>query len=118
MNNSINRINVISWASALHNNFAPGNYTINHNEIPHGKTTAILDCKIWAKKIMGINCYFTATCLDKKFQLTVYCDFKNGTYKVPGSAINFATCPINNEYDIEIRCGPGNKVVLTNASIH
>lgn len=118
MNNSINRINVVSWATALRNNFSPGNYTVNSSEIPQGKITAFLDCKIWAKKIMAINCYFTAICLDKKFQLTVFCDFKNGIYKLPGSQINFATCPINNEYDIDIRCGPDKRVVLINASYH
>ncbi len=118
MNNSINLINVVSWAGALRNDFSPGMYTISSNEIPLGKTTAILDCKIWAKKIMAINCYFTTVCHDKKFQLTVYCNLINGTYKIPGSAINFATCPIKHEYHINIKWDVNRRVMLASASFH
>ena len=118
MSNINDIINVVSWTSALRNNFSPCDYTFNPDEIPVGTITVRLDCKIWAKQVMAINCYFTATDYDKKFQLTVFCNFKNGTYKLPGSAINFATCPLNNEYDIDIRCGPHKRITMFTASSH
>lgn len=93
---------VLSWAAALHSGFQPGRYSYQAAAIPTGAYEVILDAKIWAKKIMGINCYFTACQTGTKFQLTVYCQKETGLYRLRGGKLDFTVCPVGCRYVIQV----------------
>jgi hypothetical protein len=106
--------NVLSWRQALDQGFNPGIYS--YSDVPLGEYSAILDFKIWAKKVMAINCYFTQIDTEKKIQLTVYCN-EAGIYKPGSSDVNFATCPINRMYRINVITNQKKKIVFTHAEL-
>lgn len=107
--------NVISWNAALNNGFEPGLYPYSFSEVPLGEYDAVLDAKIWAKKVMGINCYFTQADTGKRFQLTVYCKHNSGIYKLEGCSINFANCPTGKKYRINVIADQKKKIIFANA---
>ncbi|MEJ0103727.1 MAG: hypothetical protein WDO19_14745 [Bacteroidota bacterium] len=85
--------NVLSWPSALRMGYEPWLYSYMAGDIPTGEFKAVLDFKIWAKKVMGINCYFTQAGTGKKFPLTVYPSATTKAYKAGSNRINFYDCP-------------------------
>jgi len=100
---------VFAWKDALANGLSPGLYS--YSDVPLGEYDAILDFKIWAKKLMAINCYFTQVVTGKKILLTVFCN-EGGLYKVGGSAINFATCDIERVYKINVMANQNKRIVF------
>ena len=67
---------VLSWHTAVASGHEPRLYTYIASEVPLGEYEAILDFRIWVKKTIEISCYFAQVQTNKKFQLTVYCNFK------------------------------------------
>ena len=51
--------NVLSGNVALEKGHEPRLYPYTAEHVPVGSYQAVLDFKIWAKKAMGICCYFT-----------------------------------------------------------
>ena len=106
---------VLSWHTAIASGHEPALYTYIGSEVPLGEYEAILDFKIWAKKTIGISCYFTQVQTSKKFQLTVYCNFQTGSYKISGCDIDFAVCPINRKYQIGVLLHAKGRTVFARA---
>lgn len=104
--------NVFAWKDALAKGYQPGLYS--YNEVPLGEYDAILDFKIWAKKVMAINCYFTEVLTGKKILLTVFCN-EAGVYKVGSSEINFANCDIGIVYRINVMANQKKRIVFADA---
>jgi hypothetical protein len=109
--------NVLSWNAAIKKGYEPRLYPFSSDQIPLGEYDAILDFKIWAKKIMGINCYFTQTNTGKKFQLTVYCTRKTSVYKINSYEIDFVQCPIEQVYEISVCANEKKKVLFKKAKL-
>jgi hypothetical protein len=106
--------NVLSWSAAIKKGYEPRLYPFSFEEIPLGEYPARLDFKIWAKKVMGICCYFTQEKTGKKFQLTVYCTQATGVYKIGNSKIDFAQCPVEKNYEISVIATEKKKAILKN----
>lgn len=104
--------NVLPWSKALEMGHEPRNYPYSFDDVPTGEFEAVLDFKIWAKKVMGINCYFTQSETGKKFRLTVYC---HGYYRVWKEEMDFATCPVNRKYRIKVIANQKKNMVLASA---
>jgi hypothetical protein len=105
--------NVLSWEAALKKVCNPGLYGYSPGNVPIGEILATLDFKIWAKKVIGINCYFTQSEDIKKFQLTVYCS-RQEAYRIPGCGIDFFSCPVGSLYRLKIsRHKTGNVYFLS-----
>ncbi|TAN00420.1 MAG: hypothetical protein EPN39_04350 [Chitinophagaceae bacterium] len=109
--------NVLSFGAALAKGYEPRLYPYDANRIQEGEYEAILDFKIWAKKIMAVGCYFTLLPAKEKVQLTVYCDKKTGQYKLPKSEIDFTCCPTSNMYKISIGKKKSGNTYLQNAAL-
>lgn len=92
-------VNVLTWKQALAQDHCPSSYTYLFEGVPLGEYQAMLDYKIWAKKLMAINCYFTQATTGIKIQLTVYCN-EAGIYHL--GATDFATCPVQKIYLIRV----------------
>jgi hypothetical protein len=95
--------NVMSFGVAVSKGFDLGLYSFDPAKIPLGVYDAVLHFKIWSKRIMAFNCYFTKMQTGEKFVLTVYCNYKNGRYNVGESLINFADCAIGIAYRISVK---------------
>lgn len=106
--------NVFAWKDALAKGYQPGLYS--YSEVSLGEYDAILDFKIWAKKVMAISCYFTQVEAGKKIQLTVYCN-EAGIYKPDNSEVNFANCEIGRTYRIKVVANQKKKIVFENAKL-
>jgi hypothetical protein len=109
--------NVMSWDAAIKRGYEPRLYPFSSDQIPSGDYDAVLDFKIWAKKIMGISCYFTQTKTGEKFQLTVYCTRKKGVYKIDDCEIDFVQCPIEQVYEISVCANEKKKVLFKKARL-
>jgi hypothetical protein len=110
--------NVLSFRAALEKGYEPRLYSYDPARIPLGEMEAMLDFKIWSKRIIAINCYFTKTDTGEKFVLTVYGHPKTGRYTLPGSTLDFGQCPIDCSYNVMVgRKGVDekNKVALVKA---
>lgn len=104
--------NVLSWNVALRKGLQPGLYPYEPGSVPLGEVSAVLDFKIWAKKIMGICCYFTEAATGRKFQLSVYCKFSTARYMVEDSNIDFSVCPVNCIYSLTIGFHPTGRRII------
>jgi len=106
--------NVKFWKEAVVEGFDPGSYPYVAEKVPMGVVEAMLDGKIWAKRQMGIGCYFTRVSSGERFLLTVYRDKKDQRYRVKGCPIDFACCPVGAGYvyrlEVEVN-GKGNAVL-------
>lgn len=91
--------NVMTWQAALDAGFEPRNYPYAVAEIEEGDYRCRLDFKVWSKKVMAINCYFTVLCSDKKIQLTVY-RRKDKIYALVGSELDMAESACEEIYDL------------------
>ena len=107
--------NVLTWNIAIEKGFEPKLYPYTAEHIPVGEFEAILDYKIWARKVMAICCYFTQTETGKKFQLTVYRQPASKTYTLNDGAINFAESPIGCHYNISVFINDKGRIVFEKA---
>lgn len=92
--------NVMSWNKALEEGHEPRLYPFGR--LAPGEYIAVLDFKIWAKKTMGIACYFTNPADGTSFQLTVYRRQSDQQYKLNNSDIDFTTCPTRKLYRVKV----------------
>jgi hypothetical protein len=106
--------NVLSWSVAVKSGFEMRLYPYAFEEVPLGEYEAVLDFKVWAKKIMAIGCYFTHALSGKRFQLTVYCK-GTGLYKIEGSTIDFTECPIKRKYRLKVDADQKKRIVFKSA---
>ncbi len=108
--------NVLTWNQALAAGFHPGLYPFIATLVPTGELEAVLDFKVWAKKTMGICCYFTQTATGRKFQLTVYRRKSDEEYMLDGSDIDFSTCEQSRIYKICVAINGKGKISFRNAA--
>lgn len=106
--------NVLSWHKALAQGYQPGLY--DFQEVSVGRYLARLDFKIWAKKVMAINCYFTQTDTGRKIQLTVYCN-ESGHYRLGSCAIDFLQTETGRVYQITVLAFQKRKTLLVDAAL-
>jgi hypothetical protein len=111
--------NVLSWHQALDKGFNPSSYPFETALVPLGEFSAQLDFKIWAKKTMGISCFFTRLESQTKFQLTVYRRRSDSQYMLEGcdSNIDFSTCPVNENYLVQVAVNGKGNISFKNASL-
>ncbi len=72
---------VLSWNVALEKGYEQRLNPYATDHVPLGEYEAILDFKIWAKKVIAICCYFTQKVTGIRFQLTVYRRQKDELYR-------------------------------------
>jgi hypothetical protein len=108
--------NVLSWNQALRMGHQPALYPFIATLVPTGEFEAVLDFKIWAKKTMGICCYFTQTETGRKFQLTVYRRKSDEKYMLGGSEIDFTTCHTDCIYKVRVDINGKGKITFKDAS--
>ncbi len=99
------KCNVLSFHAAKHKDLDTGLYAFKAMDVPIGTVSAVLDFKLWAKKIMAVNCYFTELVTGRKFTLTVY--YETYGYRLGAAGIDFSTCPTGVVYVIAIQCREG-----------
>lgn len=107
--------NVLSWGVALRNGYKHDLYGYTGEAVPLGVIDAMLDFKIWAKNVMGINCYFTDVITQKKFQLTVYLSNRLRAYRLSSNGFDFYDCPTGRIYRIHTVRGNSGKITFANA---
>lgn len=103
--------NVQSWQQAIKAGHEPMLYYYTAWAAPAGELLAVLDFKIWAKKVMAINCYFTEVQTERRFQLTVYCRY--GRYRI--NDIDFTSCPVGRVYRIRAGIDTKGRLKFTGA---
>lgn len=109
--------NVLSWNVALDMGYEPRLYPYIGEAVPLGAFEAVLDFKIWAKKAMGICCYFTQKDTGTKFQLTVFRRQRDKSYMIDKSVIDFKMCDVNKGYLISVILNGKQKPALKNMQI-
>jgi hypothetical protein len=109
--------NVLTWLQALRAGWEPGDYHYTFDKVPVGRYLVNLDFKIWAKKVMAVNCYCTLVNSGVKICLTVYCREQSGQYRLAGGTVDFTTCPTQSCYDIEIIADQKKKIQLIRATL-
>ncbi len=90
--------NVLAWNEALRKGYSPRLYVYTPGRVPTGEFEAVLDYKIWAKKVMAINCYFSQLATGYKFQLTVYFNLSSKGYYINSGDVDFSSCAIGKVY--------------------
>jgi len=99
----------MSWNQGLRAGHNPSEYPFIATLVPTGQFVAKLDFKIWAKKTMGICCYFTDQRSGRKLQLTVNRRKSDETYMLDGCEIDFAICETGICYTVSVAInGKGN----------
>jgi hypothetical protein len=93
--------NVLAWRKASQMGLRPKDYPYEKKLVPTGMVVARLDFKIWAKKVMGINGYFSQEG-GLRFQLTVFLNKRLRNYKLNNEAIDFAFCSVDCRYELKI----------------
>jgi hypothetical protein len=111
--------NVLSWHQALDKGLNPSSYPFETALVPMGEFSAQLDFKIWAKKTMGISCFFTRPEDQTKFQLTVYRRRGNRQYMLEtcDCNIDFSTCPVSQSYLVEVAVNGKGNISFKNAAL-
>jgi len=100
--------NVLSWGHILSTKTDLTIYAWQNEEIPVGKFSAVLDFKVWSKKVTGINCYFRIVDSGKLIRLTLF-RMKDRSYRLDETGIDFLYCPAGDIYTIETTLnGKGN----------
>lgn len=107
--------NVLSWGNALKQGYQPGLYPYSPDEVPIGEVRAVLDFKVWAKKIMAISCYFTEVESGRHFKVTAYCTRKG--FVLNDGGIDFSTCPTNRIYHLTIVLHPKSRTMIGAAKL-
>jgi len=93
--------NVLAWGKALQMGLRPKDFPYNADLVPTGLVVARLDFKIWAKKAMGINGYFSQEG-GLRFQLTVFLNKRLRNYTLNNGSLDFAFCPVDCRYELKI----------------
>ncbi|MBS0027106.1 hypothetical protein [Chitinophaga hostae] len=93
--------NVLAWSKALQMGLHTKEYPYSITSVPTGIVVARLDFKIWAKKIMGINGFFSQQG-GLRFQLTVFLNKQLKNYQLNRETVDFASCPVNSLYELKI----------------
>ncbi len=106
---------MISWNIALEKGYEPRLYPYTAEHIPVGEYEAILNFKIWAKKAVGISCYFTQKETGVKFQVTVFRRQTDRLYRLNKNDIDFTTCDINSIYKITVVINNISRAIFKNA---
>ena len=83
--------------------------------VPTGQFEAKLDFKIWARKTMGICCYFTQQRSGRKFKLTVYRRNNDERYMLDGCEIDFTTCETGILYMVSVEINGKGNIAFRNA---
>lgn len=109
--------NVLTWLQALRAGWEPGAYSYTVDSVPIGTYQVMLDFKIWAKKVMAVNCYCTVSGSGEKIILTVYCREQTGQYRLANGDIDFTTCPVQARYTIEVIADQKKKIALVQATL-
>lgn len=110
--------NVYSFNQALENQCEPREYSYQQEDLPTGTFVATLDFKIWAKKAMAVNCYFTHKETGKKFLVSVYRrPMPLEDYLLPECDLDFRFCPIKQDYEITIEPNGKGKLRFTFAQL-
>lgn len=93
--------NVLSWRGAIDSGHQPKDYPYVADLVPVGKYEAMLDFKIWSKKVNGIDCYFTRPSTGMRFRLTVFRN-EEGAYFLPDCPLDFSECADKTCYVITV----------------
>jgi hypothetical protein len=104
--------NVVAWKKAKQLGYELSQYA--YDQIPAGEWVARLDVKVWAQKVLAVNCYFTLTEKPLQVQLSVYCN-PAGRYQLPDGLTDFATCPLGVLYRVRVIATQKEKKVITGA---
>jgi hypothetical protein len=107
--------NVMSWNQGLRSGHNPSEYPFIATLVPTGHFVVKLDFKIWAKKAMGICCYFTDQRSGRKFQLTVYRRKSDERYMLDGCEIDFSTCEIDEYYSVLVSVNERGNISFVHA---
>lgn len=106
--------NVLTWLQALRKGYEPSLYFYDVGQVPLGEYEAVLDFKIWAKKVMAVNCYFTRCDTSSKMQLTVFCQSR-GVYVLKDCPVNFATCATELCFRVKVTANEKKRIVFESA---
>ena len=111
--------NVLTWHQALDKGFNPSDHPFETALVPLGEFPAILDFKIWAKKTMGISCFFTRQVDQTKFQLTVYRRRSDRQYILEGCDcdIDFSVCNTAETYIVQVAINGKGNISFKNAAL-
>ena len=104
--------NVYSFKAAAGMGFLYQQYTYDSQKIPLGEFSARLDFKIWSRRILAINCYFTKIGTGERFVVRIYCNNETAKFQVMNSTIDFAQCPVGIIYSVQIIKNEKGKVLL------
>jgi hypothetical protein len=107
--------NVCSFKVAIGKGYEPRLYVYDAETIPLGTLKASLDFKIWSKRILAINCYFTKIDTDERFVVTVYCNHEMSRFQLSDSTVDFSRCPTGEIYRLQIIKNEKGKVLLEKA---
>jgi hypothetical protein len=110
--------NVLTWNQALEKGLNPSDYPFHTESVPVGKFPATLDFKIWAKKTMGISCFFTIQEDQRKFQLTVFRRSTDRQYMLENCDcdIDFSVCKTAETYIVRVAVNGKGNISFKNAS--
>lgn len=109
--------NVYTWHIAVEEGRNPSEYSYDPELVPVGDIEATLDFKIWSKKVMGINCYFTQKNSDVKFQLTVYRQRETKAYMLKDGGVDFTISPVGCLYHLTIEENLKGRIIFRDAII-
>jgi len=104
--------NVYSFKVAITKGYEPRLYCYEPDKIPLGVFDARLDFKIWSKRIIAINCYFTRLDTEESFVVTVYCSHETSRFQLQFSTIDFSSCPTGEIYAVQVNKSEKGKVLL------
>ncbi|HEX8358355.1 MAG TPA: hypothetical protein VF610_13110 [Segetibacter sp.] len=107
--------NVYSFNVAITKGYEPRLYCYEPDKIPLGVSDARLDFKIWSKRIIAINCYFTRIDTDERLVVTVYCNHETSRFQLSHSTVDFSRCPTGEIYRLQIIKNEKGKVLLEKA---
>lgn len=107
--------NVLAWNVALEKGHELRLYSYATEDVLLGVYEAVLYFKIWAKKTMGISCYFTQKDTGAKFQITVYRRQTDKAYMLEEGSVDFRICPINADYRITVQLNGKQNIAFRNA---
>ena len=109
--------NVMSWNVAIEKGHNPSQYTYHAADIPLGEYKAKLKFKIWAKRVMGISCYFIHEETGKKFQLTVYRQPATKAYTLDSGGMSFDDSAVDYIYQLTISRNDKGRIIFEKAQV-
>ncbi|HZH97188.1 MAG TPA: hypothetical protein VEY06_14950 [Flavisolibacter sp.] len=107
--------NVFSFKVAIAKGCEPRLYSYDPGKMPLGVFDARLDCKIWSKRIIAINCYFIRIDTEERFVVTVYCNRETSRFQLSHSTVDFSQCPTGEIYCLKFIKNDKGKVLLEKA---